>query len=1264
MFVDLAGFTGLTERFAAAGPEGAEQLRALLDSHFDTVLRTVDAWGGEVAAFAGDAMLVTFLASHHGGTVEAVRAAVSCARAVQGAPDRSTLRQRVSVSSGEVLTWALNGEGGTSIGVLGGDAVARLALPHSLAEPGEVLLSPDAHLASRAIGVVRAGGVVCVHAAGEAFEATPPARRTDALLVVDPAQLRAWIPRVVAEREEAGQVQWVGEFRSTTVLFSAINAPIESRSDPAALQAEVSRQLAALARFDGDCLGVVIDEKGATMIGAFGLPGRAHGDDAVRAVRAAMALQTRGAPTPVGVATGRLYVGLLGGALRRDYGGLGPPMNLAARLLGKADGSVLLDAATMRALGGRVATADAGRVRVKGWPNPVPVFRPTGEARAQRSANRAILGRDAERTRLLRALDTAPGGLRARIVGEPGIGKSALIGSIATAARSRGMRVVIGEGGAIERTTPWHAWKPVVASLVAGKRLVEVLAWLGDELAPRAPLLDGIWPFAMQPTPLTTDMGSAARASSIRDLIIRLLERAAEQGRVLLVLDDIHWLDTNSATLVRDVLTRVPHVDVILGSRPLGDDASTELTRLVRLAGLDDVTLGAMTEEEIGSLVSRALGGATVPPALVALIVERAGGHPFYSEQLVLALRQTGVVRVVAGACEVDVERARSTLPVNVEGVVIARIDAMPPGAQLAAKVASVVGRIFPERTVAGIYPVDCDAQQLPSWLSELGRNELIIPESAGTEPSWAFKHAITQEVAYNLLLFAQRRELHRRTAAWYQQVAIGEPPWPVLAWHWERAGEAAEAIDALERAAESALAQHANAEVASFLERAIALDEGMLPRVSPERRAHWEWMLGSARLKLVSLPKATGHFRAALGHLGTPAPTATPMLLFGLVLACVRQAWHLGFGSAPHKAPAARNFARASALAYQGLSEAAYFSLDLIGLLHATVQSINFAERAGEPVEIALAYGTGAISAGLGGLHQLGWRWFRQAEEAAERSGHLSTIAYVNLLRSIFANGLGAWAAASEANRRSSEVFLRLGDNFRAASSLCSEGIQRIQRGRLDEAAGLIRQAKSIAPRDGAIQVRVWCAASEMWTASFAGAPLDRWAKELEGLCSENPDHAERILALGALAEARRRGGDLTGAVRAALEVNRLSLIGAPTNWSNTWPLMHTVDALIAGWKAGLVPANEVERAIGTLSTYARMVPAAVPRAYQARATWAVALGKTRRAQALWTRMLARAKELELPIEMAVAAEALGLSGADAQSEAISVAARRARAS
>lgn len=528
MFVDLAGFTGLTERFAAAGPEGAEQLRALLDGHFDTVLKTVEAWGGEVAAFAGDAMLVTFLGRHHGGPVEAVRAAVACGRAVQGAPGRSTLRQRVSVSSGELLTWALAGEDGMSIGVLGGDAVAQLATPHSLAEPGEVVLSHEAHVEARAIGVLRAGGVVCVHGPGESFEAAPTPHTAGGTEDFDPAMLRAWVPRVVAEREEAGQAAWVGEFRTATVLFATIAAPIDAASDPSALQAEVGRQLAALKRFDGDCLGVVIDEKGATLIGAFGLPGRAHADDAVRAVRAAMALQQRGAPTSVGVATGRLYVGLLGGDLRRDYGGLGPPMNLAARLLGKAEGGVLLDAATVRAIGGRLATADAGRVRVKGWPNPVPVFRPTGEARVPRAANRALLGRDAERSRLLRALDSTPGGLKARVVGEPGIGKSALIASIATAARSRGMRVLLGEGGAIERTTPWHAWKPIVAALVAGRRLVEVLGWLGEDLAQRAPLLDGIWPFAMAQTPVTTDMSSAARAAAVRDVIVRLVERAAE----------------------------------------------------------------------------------------------------------------------------------------------------------------------------------------------------------------------------------------------------------------------------------------------------------------------------------------------------------------------------------------------------------------------------------------------------------------------------------------------------------------------------------------------------------------------------------------------------------------------------------------------------------------------------------------------------------------------------------------------------------------
>lgn len=1262
LFVDLVGFTVLTERYASAGLEGAEQLRTVLDEYFGGILEEVDAWGGDATAFAGDAVLVAFFDDDFGGPVGALAAAVACARAVQARP-AAGLKQRVSIGIGELAMWALQGEGNRGIAVLGGAAVAQLAVPHGAANPGDIVLSAAARALASLAGTERAGGTLLL-----APEAAPPRprRRVPTPALLDAASLRPWLPRVILERGDARQGAWVDEFRTATVLFVALPVAPGSVIDPAVLQREVRQRVDVLAHFEGDCLAVVMDEKGATLIGAFGFPGRAHGDDAARAVRAAVAMQEGGASS-TGVATGRLFAGLLGAPQRRDYGGLGPTMNLAARLMGKADGGVLVDEVTRRRCGAdgdrRVAFETAGSVQVKGFAEPVAVFTPVASG-ARVDAAEPMLGRAVERAGLLAELDR--GALRVVVVGEPGIGKSSLLAGVMADARARGVRVLYGEGGAIERSTPWHAWKAVLAALVQGRSTADVLARIGDpDLAMRASLLDGLWPISVPSDPVVSQMESAARAAAIRAIVVRLLADALSaqpraslapmmprRNRILLVLDDVHWLDSASAGLAREVLARLPGIDVLIGTRPLAATAPIELVRLVDGEGLSKVSLGAMSEAEVGELVGRALGVKDVPAALVGFVHGRSGGHPFYSEQLALALRDAHVVRVTddgdGPTCTFDTSGAVGTLPATVEGVVTARIDALAPGAQLTAKVASVIGRIFPERSVEAIYPVREDAGELPQWLGQLSAQELILPE-AGT--SWGFKHAITQEVAYNLLLFAQRRDLHRRAAEWYR--ASPDLQWPTLAWHWEHAGDVAEATDSLEHAATDAFREHANTEGLGFLARAKALicapgAPGGNPQVGAARLAHWETMSGIARLKLVGYPEAHGHFRAALAHLGNPVPSSPAGLGIGLLIGCLGLTRRLLFGVRRPDEQAERQRLRAVAEAHQGLAEVAYFSLDLPGLLHADVHAINAAERAGEPREIAIACASGAIGAGLGGLHRLGWRWNAQALEAAQDSKHLPTIAYVNLLSSVFTNTVGHCEDAAKTNAAATALFLQLGDAFRAASSLCGEGFACYLRGDPQGAARMSAQARALAPREGALQVRVWCAAIDLLVALLAGRGLDSAVAELDAQLAEEPQHGERILAMGLLSEARRAMGDSAQALALAREVGRLSAVAPPNNWFHVWPLAAAAETIRAARSApGAVASDtdaDLKRALKTMRTFAGMCVVGQARAALAEAPSMSASRGRRHVEAA----LSRAQALGMPLDVALCQRALGRAEGD----------------
>jgi len=202
-----------------------------------------------------------------------------------------------------------------------------------------------------------------------------------------------------------------------------------------------------------------------------------------------------------------------------------------------------------------------------------------------------------------------------------------------------------------------------------------------------------------------------------------------------------------------------------------------------------------------------------------------------------------------------------------VHGVVTSRIDRLQPAELLTLKVASVIGRIFEFNALQYVYPIDADKPRLPDHLRHLESLNITLLET--TEPSLAyiFKHIITQEVAYNLMLFSQREQLHRAVAEWIEQVHAAElaPFYTTLAYHWQHAGVAARAVDYLEKAADLALRDGAFQEALDLFSEALAGD-----REQPGwRRARWERQLGQAFFGLGKLTESRARLQAALTLLG-----------------------------------------------------------------------------------------------------------------------------------------------------------------------------------------------------------------------------------------------------------------------------------------------------------------------------------------------------------------------------------------------------------
>ena len=549
LFADLAGFTALAEELSAKGPRGAEELSRLIDAHFGRLTDIVLGAGGDVLAYAGDAALVAWPAHDGVSPIGALTSAASSGLKLQAPLDPSTanvLPMRVSIGVGDLTRMMVGGLGDRWLFLAGGTPIVQATRADQLAGPGEVVLSPEATalLGAGCDGVVLEGGALRLASlhSPTPVEVSPAVRRVPD----SPRRLRTLVPDVITARVDSGLGEWVGEFRRVTMVFCGLGALDQTGSETlevihgavAALQSEV-------ARFEGTVYQLLTDDKGTTLVAAFGLPTRSHEDDAARGALAALAmhdsLRRLGLSPSLGVSTGSLYCGVYGTPRRRQYTVAGQSVNIAARLMQQAGGSILCDGSTEE--GARryrdLQFTRLRPIRIKGREEPLGVYRPSVETnrvpagRVPESDVRPI-GRDAECDFLdaaLEALQTRRSGRLVLLQGEPGIGKSRLIEYVRGRAGRHGTRVLVCNGNEIEKATAYHAWSPALREL-AGSDPEEVnhRLGLGPEHGPLVPLLAPLLNMDLGESELAHEMTEEVRAANIRKLLLEALSRLGDSG--------------------------------------------------------------------------------------------------------------------------------------------------------------------------------------------------------------------------------------------------------------------------------------------------------------------------------------------------------------------------------------------------------------------------------------------------------------------------------------------------------------------------------------------------------------------------------------------------------------------------------------------------------------------------------------------------------------------------------------------------------------
>ena len=631
--------------------------------------------------------------------------------------------------------------------------------------------------------------------------AAGPAPATSATPAETPARAPlTYTPPYLAEKILTSRSALEGERKQVTVLFADLKGSMELLADRDPEEARqlldpvLERMMEAVHRYEGTVNQVM----GDGIMALFGAP-LAHEDHAVRASYAALRMQdtvrryseelrrAQGVEVQirVGLNSGDVVVRSIGSDLRMDYTAVGQTTHLAARMEQlAAPGSIRLTAETLHLAEGFVQVTPLGPVPIKGLGEPVEVFELVGagaartrlEAAARRGLTRFV-GRTAELEQLRDALDRASlgHGQVVAVVGEPGVGKSRLFWELTHSHRVQGWLIVPSASVSYGKAT---AYLPVI-ELLRGYFAIEsrdeprkIREKVTGKVLTLAPALGPVVPAFLALLDVPVDEASwhaldpLQRRQQTLDAVKRLLLRESEVQPLVVVFEDLHWIDGETQTALDSLIDSLPAARLLLliNYRPEYRHAWGGKTYYRQLR------LDPLPPESADELLDALLGTDAALGPLKRLLIQRTEANPLFLEESVRALVETAALVGERGAYRLTRPVEQLTIPATVQAILATRIDRLTPEAKRLLQAAAVIGKDVPMPLLLAI--ADAPEPEVRAALTHLQAAEFLYEVRLFPDLEYTFKHALTHEVAYGGLLHERRRALHARIAEAIERLA------------------------------------------------------------------------------------------------------------------------------------------------------------------------------------------------------------------------------------------------------------------------------------------------------------------------------------------------------------------------------------------------------------------------------------------------------------------------------------------------------------
>jgi class 3 adenylate cyclase/tetratricopeptide (TPR) repeat protein len=713
----------------------------------------------------------------------------------------------------------------------------------------------------------------------------------------------AYTPKHLAEKIMTSKAAVEGERKQVTVLFADLRGSMELLADRdpedarRLLDPVLEHMMEAVHRYEGTVNQVM----GDGIMALFGAP-LAHEDHAVRACYAALRMQqavrrdaeslrrTEGVPIQirVGLNSGEVVVRSIGSDLHMDYTAVGQTTHLAARMEQMATpGSILIPPATLTLAEGYVTVTSLGEMPVKGLDSPIALFEVTGAAtvrsRLHATAARGLtrfVGRDNEVEQLRHALDRARigQGQIVAVMGEPGVGKSRLFWEFIHSHRTEGWLVVESSSVSYGKAT---AFLPLIDLLRAyfqieprdeprkiREKVTGKLLSLDRALEPSLPGF--LWLLEIPVEDAQWEkLDPPQRRQRTLDGVKRLLLRESQVQPVLVVFEDLHWIDAETQAFLDSLVESLPAARLLLvvNYRPEYRHGWSGKTYYRQLR------IDALPPESADELLAGLLGNDPALDSLKRLLIERTGGNPFFLEESVRTLVETKALAGERGAYRLGRAWQTFQIPATAQAILASRIDRLSAEDKRLLQAAAVIGKDVPFGLLQAI--ADLQEDELRTGLAHLMAGEFLYEARLFPDLEYTFKHALINDVAYGSLLHDRRRSLHAKIVAAIETLygdRLGEHL-ESLAQHAFKSEVWDKALSYLRQAGAKAFTRSANREAVAYFEQAlVALKHQPETRETLEQAIDLRFDLRTSLFPLGELERVITYLREADALAGTLA--------------------------------------------------------------------------------------------------------------------------------------------------------------------------------------------------------------------------------------------------------------------------------------------------------------------------------------------------------------------------------------------------------